>query len=208
MWAAVGACAIALAMAAGPGSDAVQADGDDRFAGHPAAEARLREAAKKARVPFPLEDVVLICRKKDRVLELRSRGKLVRSYRVALGFTPAGHKEREGDGRTPEGDYWICTRNGKSRFHLFLGIAYPGERDARAGRKRGEIDDETYARVAKVKRPQQPPWKTPLGGEVGIHGRGGAERGDWTAGCIAIEDAEVDELWLACPLGTPIRIMP
>ncbi len=182
--------------------------GQERLSGLQAAKARLEAAARGKGVTWPFRDVWLRCSKKRRALELLSGDQVVRTYRVALGFSPIGPKEREGDGRTPEGRYWICTRNERSRFHLFLGISYPGERDARAARARGEIDAATYQRIARVKRPGRPPWKTALGGEVGLHGSGGARSGDWTAGCIGLENDEIDELWVACPLGTPIEILP
>jgi hypothetical protein len=182
--------------------------GDDRLAGLPAAEARLRDAARKARVPYPLDEVELRVDKSERKLVLVSKGRAVRAYDVALGGAPEGHKQREGDQKTPEGDYSICTRNEKSRFHLFLGISYPAPRDAERALADGRIDEATAERVAGARSPAQPPWNTPLGGAVGVHGNGGKAAGDWTLGCIAVEDAEVDELWLACPLGTPIRIEP
>jgi murein L,D-transpeptidase YafK len=198
--------ALALAAIAVAPQAGTVAQGDDPLAGLPAARRRLEAAATAAKVSYPLEDVSIRVEKKARRLTLLSRGKKVLELRVGLGFAPAGHKEREGDGRTPEGDYYLCTRNEKSRFHLFLGISYPGPLDAEAGLRAGRIDAATAAKVRAVRPPACPPWKTPLGGEVGIHGRGASR--DWTAGCVALENADMDVIWVACPLGTPVRIEP
>ncbi len=203
---AAGCVSAAAALAAAAQPPEGGPPGDPRFAGLPAAEARLREAARAAKVPWPLRDVAIRVEKRERRLVLLSAGTPLRTFRIALGFAPEGHKEREGDGRTPEGEYYICTRNGKSRYHLFLGISYPAPRDAERGLAAGLIDAKTAARVRAVRKPQCPPWNTPLGGAVGLHGHG-AER-DWTLGCIALENPDVDELWVACPLGTPVSILP
>ncbi|MHC4831208.1 MAG: L,D-transpeptidase family protein [Planctomycetota bacterium] len=181
---------------------------DPRFTGHPAAEKRLRASAKAADVPYPLEEVSLTLRKSERELTLFSKGKVVKRYAVALGFAPAGHKHREGDGKTPEGDYYLCTRNNKSRYHLFLGISYPGPKDAARGLAAKQIDERIAKKVTATKAPATPPWQTPLGGAVGIHGKGGRAAGDWTLGCVAVENPEMDELWIACGIGVPIRIEP
>ncbi len=129
------------------------------------------------------------------------------STRCAIGSSPAGHKEREGDRRTPEGDYYVCTRNEKSRFHLFLGLSYPNVRDAERALKAGRITRAEFDAISdRICAKSRPPWDTPLGGEVGIHGKGASR--DWTAGCVALEDADIELLWEFCPLGTPVRIEP
>jgi murein L,D-transpeptidase YafK len=112
---------------------------------------------------------------------------------------------REGDHRTPEGRYYVCTRNDRSRFHLFLGVSYPSKQDAERGLTTGLIGKNVFAQiVAANSRGTRPPWNTPLGGEVGVHG--GGTGSDWTWGCIALENADIEELWASCPLGTPITI--
>ena len=126
---------------------------------------------------------------------------------VALGSHPVGQKEREGDGRTPEGVYYVCTRNGQSRYHLSLGLSYPGEADAARGLREGVITPaEAEVIVSAQRRRVRPPWDTALGGFIMIHG-GGTE-GDWTAGCVALSDRDMDILWENVPLGTEVEIRP
>lgn len=129
-----------------------------------------------------------------RRLELKRQGRTIRTYRVALGFAPTGHKEREGDGRTPEGKYVIDGRNPRSAFHLSLRVSYPDEADkARA--------------AAKGVAP---------GGDIFIHGRPNGlrkffvrhPRKDWTVGCVAVTDAEIREIWSVVPTGVHIVIHP
>jgi len=159
-----------------------------------------------AKPPAAGERVVLI-RKADRVLALYREGKLAAAYPVALGPSSAGHKQREGDGRTPEGEYYVCNRNAQSQFHLFLGLSYPSARDAAAGYRAGLITKaQREAIVAANAKHQRPPWDTLLGGEVGIHG-GGASH-DWTLGCIALEDAAIEELWQVLQVGDPVVVQP
>jgi murein L,D-transpeptidase YafK len=114
---------------------------------------------------------------------------IVRKFDIALGGRPVGAKEFEGDYKTPEGGYRIDRRNARSSYHLSLGISYPNEKD--------------IARAAAVgKRP---------GGDIFIHGRAGKDRGlgrDWTAGCIAVTDGEIEDLWAMVRDGTPIYIFP
>lgn len=114
---------------------------------------------------------------------------VVRTYRVALGREPVGHKRQEGDGRTPEGRYAIDRRNPNSRYHLALHISYPNEADVARARE-GGVDP---------------------GGDIMIHGlKAGVTHpdSDWTLGCIAVTDAEMDEIWDLVADGTPIEIVP
>jgi murein L,D-transpeptidase YafK len=113
---------------------------------------------------------------------------VLRIYRVALGRDPAGHKQQEGDGRTPEGNYTIDRRNPNSRYHLSLRISYPNAADR--------------ARAAEL--------GVEPGGDIMIHGLkdGQPRNDDWTQGCIAVTDSEMDEIWALVPEGTPIRIDP
>ncbi len=131
---------------------------------------------------------------------------------IGLGPCPEGHKQREGDGRTPEGTYRICTRNARSRYTLFLGLSYPSRRDARFAFRGGVIDSATLRTIrAAHARRLRPPWKTPLGGEIGIHGGGiphGNGLADSTAGCIALTDENILALWDITRLGTRVVIHP
>jgi murein L,D-transpeptidase YafK len=136
---------------------------------------------------FAVDRVVV--NKGRREMLLLSGDSVVRSYRIALGREPAGHKEREGDGRTPVGRYTIDRRNRQSKYHLALHISYPNAADLERARARGE----------------EP------GGDIMIHGvKPGAAHpeSDWTQGCIAVTDAEMDDIWELVPDGTPIEIHP
>lgn len=168
---------------------------------------KTAEAILGSLEPAERRDVRIVIRKSERRLWLLAGGREVYCARVALGASPRGPKEREGDRRTPEGEYYLCTRNDKSRYHLFMGLSYPNLGDAEAGLADGRITRAQYDEIARrVRARQQPPWNTPLGGEVGIHGAGSGR--DWTLGCIALENEGVDLLWKHCPLGTPVRIEP
>ena len=132
--------------------------------------------------------------KAARRLELRREGRVLKSCRVALGFAPERHKEREGDGRTPEGTYLIDARNPRSAFHLSLRVSYPDERDR--------------ARAAAL--------GVPPGGDIYIHGQpngprkwfSGHPEKDWTTGCIAVTDAQMREIWSRVPTGARVVIHP
>lgn len=124
-----------------------------------------------------------------RVLELRRAGVVIKRYRVSLGFAPEGHKSRSGDGRTPEGRYWIDRRNPRSDYHLSLGINYPN------------ADDIARAEAMGVDP----------GGDIFIHGEPTRRRKrvsrDWTAGCIAVRNREMEEIWSLTPTGVPVTIL-
>jgi murein L,D-transpeptidase YafK len=129
----------------------------------------------------------ILVTKADRLMHLVSHGHVLQSHKVDLGFAPYGHKQFEGDGRTPEGTYHIDRRNPNSRFHLSLGISYPNEADRAFAKAQG---------------------KSP-GGDIFIHGQNGrGRRGtDWTEGCIAVSDSEIESIYAMVRLGTPITIL-
>lgn len=130
--------------------------------------------------------------KRTRRLIVFANGQAVKSYRVSLGREPQGAKAREGDGRTPEGSYIIDYRKADSAYHRALHISFPGKKDRRRAREFGVSP----------------------GGAIMIHGLpnglgwiGSFHRFyDWTEGCIAVTDEEIDELWRAVPYGTPVEI--
>jgi len=127
--------------------------------------------------------------KAKRKLVLDGASGPLRTYQMGLGFAPAGHKQFEGDGRTPEGSYVIDRRNPNSRFHLSIGISYPNEADRAFAAARG---------------------RSP-GGDIFIHGgpRPGIDPRnvrDWTAGCISVTDREIEQVYAMVPNGTPIDI--
>lgn len=146
-------------------------------------------------------------KKSERILELWDGDSLFASYPIGLGWEPEGDKKKEGDGRTPEGNYYVCTRNSNSRFYLSLGVSYPNVSDAKEGLDNGLINRSTYEEIVNaIDRKACPPWNTALGGEIMIHGMGSSS--DWTAGCIAVDNDVMDILWKYCPMRTPITIEP
>lgn len=132
--------------------------------------------------------------KSERRLLLMNGGQVLRSYPVALGFNPKGHKQRQGDGRTPEGAYTLDWRNPGSEFYRSLHVSYPN------------AEDRARAAQAGVSP----------GGDIMIHGLPnnlsmiGAvhAKWDWTEGCIAVTNEEIDEIWAAVDDGTTIEIRP
>lgn len=117
--------------------------------------------------------------------------KVLRQFNIGLGFNPVGHKEVEGDSRTPEGLYYIDRRNPNSAFHLSIGISYPNEQDRARAKAMG---------------------KSP-GGDIFIHGQARKHRlrnrgRDWTDGCIAVTDREMEDIYAMVKVGTPIMIYP
>lgn len=153
-----------------------------------------------------LENPSITIRKSARVLEVYDGDKLVRTFDMVLGFSPDRDKEVEGDGRTPEGEFYVFTKNPESRFHLSLGLSYPAKDDASRGFAGGLISKEERDQIVKaIDERSMPPQKTRLGGEIYIHGGGTAR--DWTDGCIALENEEMTKLFAAIPPGTRVRIV-
>jgi len=126
--------------------------------------------------------------KADRRMYLLHHGRVLKGYDVALGFAARGHKQFEGDGKTPEGTYFIDRRNPFSEFHLSIGISYPNMADRAFAEARG---------------------KSP-GGDIFIHGGAGKKgrQGDWTAGCIAVTDREIEDVYAMVRNGTVVHILP
>lgn len=144
--------------------------------------------------PSPLTGTVerIVIEKAARRMQLIQDGNAVRTYQIALGFTPEGDKVRQGDGKTPEGEFAIDRRNDESSFHLSIGLNYPTPEDVQ------RAADGGYS----------------PGGDIFIHGQPNALpegfklRGDWTAGCIALTNAEMREVWAVTPIGTKVEIRP
>jgi len=158
-------------------------------------------------LPDPLWDPEVEIRKDERVLVVYSKGEPAKTYRMVLGREPVGDKELEGDGRTPEGEFYVCTKNAESQYHRSIGLSYPNAEDAERGLAAGLISKREHRTILDaVRHLKQPPWNTALGGEIMIHG--GGVRTDWTAGCIALSDADIEELFNALPLGTKVAIVP
>jgi murein L,D-transpeptidase YafK len=146
--------------------------------------------------------------KAHRKLQFRHNG-TVREYRVVLGSQPRQTKQVQGDGRTPVGRYYISDKNPDSRFHRFLGISYPNVDDAERGYRQQLIGVEQWADIFLANlRGDAPPWHTVLGGRVGIHGLGGRPDVpvDWTQGCIAVSDEDIEFIFDNTPVGAPVII--
>jgi len=142
---------------------------------------------------FPVADKVVV-RKAERKLQLIRDGEAFRTFDVALGVAPSGHKEEEGDNRTPEGTYWLDLRNPRSDYFLSIRISYPNDTDRRTARQKG-VDP---------------------GGQIMIHGQPNTptyspayyRQADWTNGCIAVSNSDMIDIWLMTPNRVPIEILP
>ncbi len=131
----------------------------------------------------------VVVNKGDREMLLLHDDRVLRRYDVELGFAPVGHKQFEGDGKTPEGEYIIDRRNPNSDFHLSLGLDYPNEADIAFAQAAGQS----------------------AGGDIFIHGRPNKKSGtgpDWTAGCISVTNKEIEVIYAMVKNGTPITINP
>ena len=149
----------------------------------------------------------IVVEKAKRQLSVFDGEKLVRTFKVSLGFSPNGDKDREGDGRTPEGQFYIYTKNPKSQYYLSLGVSYPGSEDAERGLRDGLISKEQHdAIIEAVRQKKMPPQYTALGGLIYLHGGGTGK--DWTYGCAALADEDIRKIFNAIPIGTPVTILP
>lgn len=145
-------------------------------------------------LPADAEADRVIVMKKERTLTLMSQGKVLKTYKVALGGNPIGAKTRQGDHKTPEGVYRLDKRNAQSQYYKSIHISYPDAKDVAQARKMGVSP----------------------GGDVYVHGLpngykwigAGHRLKDWTDGCVAVTDEEIDEIWKAVPDGIPIDIRP
>ena len=132
--------------------------------------------------------------KNKRLMHVFCQKKLIKTYKISLGFNPKGHKIQEGDGKTPEGSYVICSKNPKSSYFLSLKISYPNEKDILHAKQKG----------------------VSAGGDIMIHGLGkyfgwlGRHhiKKDWTLGCIAVTNEEIKEIYDQILVGTKIQIDP
>ncbi len=162
---------------------------------------------RRQSLKLPLVDPRIVVLKSKRQLKLYSEGSLVRVYKVGLGLNPVDDKKRQGDRATPEGDFYIFTKNSKSAYYLSLGISYPNVEDAKRGLRDGLISRAQHDEIVRaIKRKTAPPQNTELGGDIYIHGNGAGS--DWTWGCVALENENIRELYDAVSVGTPVTIRP
>jgi len=152
-------------------------------------------------------DNYVVVHKSKRNTALCKSGKLVKNYRVGLGFTPSGAKQKEGDGKTPEGVFYIPRVIPDSGYHRALLLSYPTKDDATRGFAAGLISSYEKSDIAAaIDGCKEPPSDTSLGGLVEING--GGSKDDWTAGSIALEDADVDAVWSALSTNDTIVVLP
>ena len=150
--------------------------------------------ARGEKPPAALKADKIVVLKSERKLMLLERGRVVKTYRISLGGEPVGSKIRQGDHRTPEGVYVIDRRNAHSQFHKSLHISYPNAEDRARARRLGVSP----------------------GGDIFVHGLPNGYHwlgpvqhlDDWTDGCIAVTNGEIDELVRAAPPGTIVVILP
>lgn len=161
----------------------------------------------RSQLKLQLTSPRIVVKKSERRLFLYDGNKLVKTYRIGLGLSPKGDKVRQGDRRTPEGDFYIFTRNDKSAFYLSLGVSYPNATHADRGLRDGLISKSQHDAIMRaLKLKKTPPQNTALGGDIYIHGNGASS--DWTWGCMALENEEMRELFNAVTVGTPVTIHP
>lgn len=159
---------------------------------------------------FPLSQVdnpQIYVNKGERRLWLIQDKMLVRDYHIALGPSPKGDKYFRGDGRTPEGEYFICEKKSSSQYYKSLGINYPSPRHAENGLTAGMITENDYRQIVRANDAKKmPPSNTALGGLIFIHGGGCYP--DWTLGCVALPNRAIDEIFDVVKIGTPVFIIP
>ena len=136
----------------------------------------------------------MVIHKKSKKINLYYQDKLMKVYKIALGFSPVGHKQQSGDGKTPEGKYYIAAKNPNSKYHLSLKISYPNQQD----------------KIKALQAGLHP------GGDIMIHGIGEKNgwleqlhaKNNWTLGCIAVTNEEIAEIYRATRVGTIVEILP
>lgn len=164
-------------------------------------------------VSYADDNVWLLVDTAARKLEVKKGDKTVDTlYKIAIGRGGAGFKSHRGDNITPMGTYRIGWIGEKSAFRRFFGLTYPSVEDAQTALRKGIINQFTYNRIADAHHYDEvPPQNTPLGGQIGIHGLGSAdpkvhEIFDWTHGCIALTNAQIDRLYDWIDTGTVVKI--
>ncbi len=182
--------------------------------GHPKADSLLPDSLASI-------DTLLVAHKSQYRMRLYAKGKLLKTYVIGLGQEPLGHKQQQGDNRTPEGTYRIIQKSRgpfEGGYAHYLGVAwmrlnYPNNADAIAGFGKGLITEkQKNAIIAANNAGKEPPKTTKLGGGIGIHGWYGEWPGDdkqnLTWGCISVQNTELEDLYKRVPLGTMVVILP
>lgn len=153
--------------------------------------------------------------KSEQMLYVYNGASLVSKYPTDLGYNFFADKERRGsnavpdDWRTPEGEFYVVAKNSSSEFYRALVLNYPNAEDADRGIKVGLISDTEFDGIVRAERDRSmPPMNTALGGWIEIHGDGTGRQSNWTRGCIAILNEQIDRLWSIVHVGTPVLIIP
>ena len=147
--------------------------------------------------------------KAARRLTLEVGGAPQRRYAIAIGRNTGAHKSIEGDEATPLGEYYVCAKNPRSKFFLSLCVSYPNAADAERGLRAGLITAEEHAEILAANRERRmPPQHTRLGGEIYLHGEAPGAGAAGTRGCIALSNADIQELFDLVPLGAAVSIRP
>jgi murein L,D-transpeptidase YafK len=164
-------------------------------------------------ISFADQDVWLLVDTQKLSMEVKKGDKTLAVMKnIAIGRNGAGEKSQRGDDITPLGHYRIGWINEKSTFRKFFGLTYPSIEDADSALKQGKIDTDTYDAIAKAHLAGQiPPQNTDLGGQIGIHGLGGASLSfhksmNWTRGCIALTNDQIDQLSQWIEKGTLVTV--
>jgi len=162
-----------------------------------------------------LSNVWIRISKQNQTLYVYRGSALIARYATDLGYNFFADKERRGTSaepdhwRTPEGEFYVVSKNPKSEFYRALVLNYPNGEDAERGKKRGLITDADYDSIIQADREfRMPPMNTNLGGFIEIHGDGTGRRSNWTRGCIALQNDQIDRLWDLVEIGTPVLIDP
>lgn len=159
---------------------------------------------------FTRAERLIIIEKTSRTLYLYQDGSILKAFPISLGFNPISPKTRRGDGATPEGLYYVNDKHPSKKYYLFVGISYPNLKDIESARWRGELSPTEYeVCLAELKHGGR---SCPLGNSIGIHGGGVFRKGpqgyerDWTHGCIALDDPDVQQVYRFARIGTPVLI--
>lgn len=166
----------------------------------------LKERCRVEKVGWPPSNVRLVIEKSRHMLTLLSGDIPLKRYPVGLGLNPVSDKVLQGDSCTPEGCFHVCRIIPHSQFYRAFLIDYPTREDADRGLRDGLITKSQHTMICRaLKAGLTPPQDTPLGGRIEIHGRGVSR--DWTLGCIAMEDRDLEEIWNLVSIGTPVQIL-
>lgn len=154
------------------------------------------------------DGIAIYVSKRTKTLTLKQHDTVIAQYPVSLGAASSdGDKKVEGDMRTPSGEFYICTRNDQSVAYLALGLSYPSISDAKRGLADGIITQDQHDKIVRaIEAGEQPPWDTPLGGLIEIHGCRVPD--GTTQGCIAVDNDAMNVLWCYGSLGVPVTVGP